>query len=132
VPLASVNNKRNGLDPGNSAVPVGFAAERTPRLLPRQQARMLDGNCLNGQQHRLEVARSSTAAPLPSKAVVVFDPQRESTEAVVRCEDAYAQECWLLGQVGPLVSARQVRLEDRNFCTEAPVDAREQRTLEII
>ena len=35
---------------------------------------MLDGNCLDGRQHRLEVTRASTAAPLPGKALAVFDP----------------------------------------------------------
>ena len=80
--------------------------------------RVLDGNGLNGRQHRLQVTRQSTAAPLPGKALVVFDPQRETIEAMVPCQDGHAQERRLLGQIGPLVGAGQVWLADRNFCTE--------------
>jgi hypothetical protein len=56
---------------------------------------------------------------LPGKALVVFDPQRETIEAMVPCEDGHAQERALLGQVGPLVGTGQVWVADRNFCTEA-------------
>lgn len=68
-------------------------------------------------------------AALPGKAVVVFDPQRETIEVVVPSEDAHAQECSLLGQVKQPVSARQVRLEERDFCTEASVEC--DRTMSV-
>lgn len=131
VSLASVYNKLNGLEPGTSAALVGFAAQRAREvidalpgaaaleLLAGLQVRVLDGNCLDGRQHRLQVTRGSTAAPLPGKALAVFDPQRQTIEAMVPCEDGHAQERALLGQVGPLVGAGQVWVADRNFCTEA-------------
>ncbi len=138
VSLASVYNKLNGLEPGTSAALVGFAAERAREMIDAMPGaavevltglpvRVLDGNCLNGRQHRLRVTRASTAAPLPGKALVVFDPQRETIEAIVPCEDGHAQERSLLGQVGPLVGVGQVWLADRNFCTEGFLDELEDR-----
>jgi len=130
VSLASVYNKLNGLEPTTSAALVSFAAKRSHELIDAMPGarrdllaglpvRVLDGNCLDGRQHRLQVTRESSAAPLPGKALVVFDPQRETIEAMVPCEDGHAQERALLGQVGPLVDAGQVWVADRNFCTEA-------------
>ena len=138
VSLASVYNKLNGLEPGTSAALVGFAAERAREMIDAMPGaavevltglpvRVLDGNCLDGRQHRLQVTRASTAAPLPGKALVVFDPQRETIEAIVPCEDGHAQERSLLGQVGPLVGVGQVWLADRNFCTEGFLDELEDR-----
>lgn len=131
VSLASVYNKLNALEPGTSAALVSYAAGRASEViealpggakrevLAGHEVRVLDGNCLDGRQHRLEVTRGSTAAPLPGKALAVFDPQQECIEAMVPCEDGHAQERALLGQVGALVKPRQVRIADRNFCTEA-------------
>jgi hypothetical protein len=129
VSLASVYNKLNGLEVRTSAALVAFAAQRwremidamdggALELLAGVTARVLDGNSLDGRQHRLKVTRHSSAAPLPGKALVVFDPQRETIAAMVPCEDGHAQELRLLGQIGPLVGAGQVWLADRNFCTE--------------
>ncbi len=138
VSLASVYNKLNGLGPGTSAALVSFAAERSREVIDAMPGaavevlaglpvRVLDGNCLDGRQHRLAVTRESTAAPLPGKALVVFDPQRETIEAMVPCEDGHTQERKLLGQVGPLVGAGQVWLADRNFCTEGFLSELEDR-----
>ena len=130
VSLAAVYAKLNGLEVGTSAALVSFAAERVQEViaqwpgaalevLPGQQVRVLDGNCLDGRQHRLRVTRASSAAPLPGKALVVFDPQVQTIAAMLPCEDGHAQERSLLGQVGPLIEPGQVWLADRNFCTEA-------------
>ena len=98
-----------------------------PVLLEGLPVRVLDGNCLDGRQHRLRVTRESTALPLPGKALVVFDPQRETIEAMVPGEDGHAQERALLEPVGPLVGAGQVWVADRNFCTEAFLSELEDR-----
>lgn len=138
VSLASVYNKLNGLEPSTSAALVSFAAQRSREVIDAMPGaalevlaglpvRVLDGNCLDGRQHRLAVTRESTAAPLPGKALVVFDPQRETIEAMVPCEDGYTQERKLLRQVGPLVGAGQVWLADRNFCTEGFLGELEDR-----
>ncbi len=136
--LASVYNKLNGLEPSTSAALVSFAAQRSREVIDAMPGaalavlaglpvRVLDGNCLDGRQHRLAVTRESTAAPLPGKALVVFDPQHETIEAMVPCEDGHTQERKLLRQVGPLVGAGQVWLADRNFCTEGFLGELEDR-----
>ena len=131
VSLASVYNKLNALEPSTSAALVSYAAARASEViealpgaakrevLAGHEVRVLDGNCLDGRQHRLEVTRDSTAAPLPGKALAVFDPQQERIEAMVPCECGHTQERALLGQVGPMIKPGQVWLADRNFCTEA-------------
>lgn len=124
VSLASVYNKLNGLEVGTSAALVDFAAQRSREMIDAMDGGSLEllagvpVRVLDGRQHRLKVTRQSTAAPLPGKALVVFDPQRETMQAMVPCEDGHAQERRLLGQIGTLVEAGQVWLADRNFCTE--------------
>lgn len=119
VSLAAVYAKLNALESSTSAALVSLAAERAREviaqwpgavleLLPGQQLRVLDGNCLDARQHRLAPTRGSTAAPLPGKALVVFDPQLQAIQAMVPCEDGHAQERSLLGQVAPLIGAGQV------------------------
>ena len=108
---------------------MSFAAERSREvinadaggqlaLLAGVPVRVLDGNCLDGRQHRLQVTRASTAALLPGKALVVFDPERETIEVMVPCENGHMQKRKLLEPVGPLVGASQVWLADNNFCAE--------------
>ena len=73
VSLASVYNKLNGLEVGTSAALVDFAAQRSREMIDAMDGgslellagvpvRVLDGNCLDGRQHRLQVTRQSTAA----------------------------------------------------------------------
>ena len=45
-----------------------------PRVLAGYRVKMLDGNALAGRQHRLAETRGQTAAPLPGKALAVFEP----------------------------------------------------------
>ena len=61
--------------------------------------KIIDGNALDGREHRLKESRGSSAAPLPGKVVAVLDPAREVIEAVVASEDAYTQERALLPEV---------------------------------
>ena len=86
-------------------------------LLPGYRVRVLDGNHLGGTEHRLGKLRSYRAAPLPGQALVLYDPQFDVATDVIPCEDAYAQERSLLGQVLVLVTAQDLILADRNFCT---------------
>lgn len=131
VSLASVYNKLNGLELSTSAALVGYSAQRAQELIAQwphgQQAGMLagvkvkvlDGNCLDGRQHRLQVTRGSTAAPLPGKALVVFEPALEAITTLVPCEDGHTQERALLHQVLPHVGSGELWVADRNFCTLA-------------
>jgi hypothetical protein len=131
VSATSVYNKLGALEAGTSAALVGWSATQAveliqalqaakPALLPGLVVKVLDGNVLDGREHRLKESRSRTAAPLPGKVVAVFDPQCEVIEAIVPSEDAYTQERALLPEVlGRHVGPGQLWLADRNFCTTA-------------
>ena len=88
VSVTSVYNKLNGLEMGTIAGLVSFSSaqaldlirergETRPPLLPGVPVKVLDGNHLEGRQHRLKETRASTAAPLPGQSLVVFDPQHD-------------------------------------------------------
>ena len=98
VSLASVYNKLNGLEPSTSAALVSFAAQRSREVidalpgaavevLAGLPVRVLDGNCLNGRQHRLKVTRASTAAPLPV-AAQSWEPVEKTEYYKIRGETA--------------------------------------------
>ena len=54
---------------------------------------------------------------LPGQALVVLDPSLMLVTDVILCEDGHAQERSLLDQVLELVRAKDVWIDDRNFCT---------------
>jgi hypothetical protein len=90
------------------------AAARPPRLVG-YALRVLDGNALGAREHRLQETRACTAAPLPGKSLVVFDPALELMVDLVPCEDAYTQERAWLQQVLPKVQPGELWLMDRNL-----------------
>ncbi len=85
--------------------------------LPGYTTRILDGNWLSGTEHRLEETRRSTAAPLPGKSLVVYDPRYNAVCDFFALEDAYAQERSGLDDVIATLEKHQLWLADRNFCT---------------
>ena len=89
---------------------------RSP-LLPGYHVRLLDGNHLAGTEHRIKELRTIGAGALPGQALVVLDPRLMLVTDVVLCEDGHAQERSLLGQVLGLVRAKDLWVDDRNFCT---------------
>lgn len=129
VSVTSVYNKLQQMEPGTSAALVGWSAQRATELISEVggqrtpllagfTVKVIDGNALDGREHRLKESRGSSAAPLPGKVVAVLDPAREVIEAVVASEDAYTQERALLPEVvRQHVGAGQVWIADRNFCT---------------
>jgi IS4 transposase len=129
VSVTSVYNKLNGLEPATIAGLVSFSSahvlelirelgETRPALLPGIPVKVLDGNHLEGRQHRLKETRDHTAAPLPGQALVVFDPQHEVMATLFPEADAYTQERALLGRVLETVQAGELWIADRNFCTK--------------
>ena len=90
---------------------------QVPALLPGYRVKILDGNALAGTDHRIEELRRSTAAALPGKSLVVLDPALGLAIDVIPCEDGHAQERSLIAQVLETVEARDLWIEDRNFCT---------------
>ena len=128
VSVKSVYNKLNGLEPGTSAALVRYSAEQAgelivevggtrPGLLAGYRVKILDGNWLAGREHRLAETRGQTAAPLPGKALLVFDPALEVITEMVPSTDAYTQERALLPAVLERVQPGELWLADRNFCT---------------
>lgn len=87
-----------------------------PPLLPGYTAKILDGNHLTGTEHRLPETRTLNSSPLPGQALVVLDPQLRLITDVIPCEDAYAQERSLLGEVLPSFQSGDLAIADRNFC----------------
>ena len=127
VSLTSVYNKLNGIEVNTSAELVRYAAgavtpvieglkgtRRSP--LPGHPVRLLDGNCIEASEHRIEELRSISSGALPGKSLVVYDPVLGIPVDVFPCEDGHAQERSLLNQVLPTVKKGEVWVADRNFC----------------
>jgi IS4 transposase len=85
--------------------------------LPGYQVRILDGNHLGATEHRIDELRRTWAAPLPGKALVVFDQAQGLVRDVFLTEDGQAQERRLIGQVLETVERGELWIADRNFCT---------------
>lgn len=127
VSIASVYNKLNGIEAKTSAALVRDTASEKADIiealgavreswLPGYRIKVLDGNCIEATEHRLEVLRETKAGALPGKSLVVYDPALEMAIDVFPCEDGHAQERALLGQVLATVKPGDVWIKDRNFC----------------
>jgi hypothetical protein len=126
--IVSVYNKLNGLETHTSAELVRYSArefgplidhldgERQPWLVG-YRVKIIDGNCIESSEHRLEVLRAVQAGALPGKSLVVYEPAQGLVTNVFPCEDGHAQERSLFGAVLQTVAARDLWIEDRNFCT---------------
>lgn len=126
--IVSVYNKLNGLETHTSAELVRYSArefhpliehmggERRP-WLAGYRVKIIDGNCIESTEHRLEVLRNVQAGALPGKSLVVYEPAPGLVTDVFPCEDGHAQERSLFGAVLKTVAARDLWIEDRNFCT---------------
>ncbi len=124
----AVYDKINGIEPDVTAALVRDVGSRLshvvealggqlPSLLPGYRVRIIDGNHLAATQRRLAVLRESKAGPLPGQALVILDPALMLATHMIPCEDAHAQERSLFNQVLPLVTAGDLWIADRNFCT---------------
>ena len=130
VSITSVYNKLNGLELGisqqlvrstgaeHAEIITELKGEKEP-LISGYRIKMLDGNCIEATEHRLEVLRETKAGPLPGKLLVVYDPVTELAIDVFPCEDGHSQERSLLNQVVPTVEKQDVWLMDRNFCVRS-------------
>lgn len=130
VSITSVYNKLNGIENTTSAALVRDTAKEQAEIieemggqctpwLPGYRIKVLDGNCIEATEHRLEVLRNTNAGALPGKSLVLYDPLLEMATDVFPCEDGHAQERSLLGQVLPTVRANEVWIMDRNFCVRS-------------
>jgi len=128
VSASALYDKLKGVEIGVSAALVRETAADLAQIqdalgvkreswLPGYDLRILDGNCLEASEKRLQVHRGVSGAPLPGKSLVVMDPQRRLLVDVFPCEDGHAQERSLLDAVLSTVQEGELWLADRHFCT---------------
>ena len=128
VSVTSLYNKLNGIETNISAGLVRYAAQQVEPVieklggtsrspLPGLRIKLLDGNCIEKSQHRIEELRFISAGPLPGKSLVVYDPLLRLPIDVFPCEDGHAQERSLLESVLRTIQKDDVWIADRNFCT---------------
>jgi IS4 transposase len=87
-----------------------------PSPLPGRPVRILDGNCPEATERRLELLRSVQDRALPGKAMVVLDPERMLILEALPCEDGHASERSLVAQVLRWVQPGELWIADRNLC----------------
>jgi len=128
VSISSLYEKLSHVEVGTSRALVQHTAAEVRELVDRTKGRrkpllagfltwILDGNHLNGTDHRLKVLRGTAAGALPGQTLVLLDPQRMIIDDVIPCEDGHAQERSLLDQVLPRIEKGHLIIDDRNFCT---------------
>ena len=126
--LVSVYNKLNNLETHTAAELVRYSArELTPLIehmdgerapwLEGYRIKIVDGNCLEASEHRIEELREATGRALPGKSLVVYEPAQGLVTDVFPCENGHAQERSLFGPLLNSVQADDLWIEDRNFCT---------------
>jgi hypothetical protein len=99
-------------------VPVLHALGATlPPWLEGYHTKILDGNHLEATQHRLTELRTTWAAPLPGKVLVILDQPTLTVTDILLTDNGHAQERSLLPDVLPLVERGDLWIGDRNFCT---------------
>jgi hypothetical protein len=128
VSLTAIYNKLDRVEPQVSAALVRDAAQQTAPVidaldarlepwLPGYRCRILDGNHLSATERRIEELRTTWAAALPGKILVVLDQERMLAEEVFLTEDGHAQERSLLDATLATIRAKDLWIADRNFCT---------------
>lgn len=128
VSLTALYNKLDRIETQVSAELVRDSAEaarpvietlraRFAPWLPGYRCRVLDGNHLSATEHRLDELRTTWAAPLPGRALVVLDQERMLAERVFLTEDGHAQERSLIDDVLECIVEQDLWIADRNFST---------------
>ena len=136
--IVSVYNKLKGVETHTSAELVRYSArefapliahmggERAP-WLAGYHVKIVDGNCLEASEHRIQELRQAPGRALPGKSLVVYEPAQGLITDVVPCEDGHAQERSLFGAVLTSVKTNDLWIADRNFCTRAFLSAIDSR-----
>src|SRR2546428_3109685 len=125
--LVSVYNKLNGLETHTAAALVRYSArefaplithmggERAP-WLEGYRVKIVDGNCLEASEHRVQELREAKGRAWPGTSLVVYEPAPGFVTDGLPCEDGHAQERSLFGPLLKTVEAGDLWLEDRNVC----------------
>lgn len=138
VSVTAVYRKLDRMELGVSEALVRHSFERAEPVirklrateaswLPGYKVRILDGLHLGATEHRMDELRRTWAAPLPGKALVVFDQGKGLVRDVFLTEDGQAQERRLIGRVLETVQPGELWIADRNFCTLPLVFAMHRR-----
>jgi hypothetical protein len=126
--LVSVYNKLNHLETHTTAELVRYSArelapiiahmggERAP-WLEGYRIKIVDGNCIEASEHRIDELREAKGRALPGKSLVVYEPAQGLVTDVFPCENGHAQERSLFGALLKTVESGDLWIEDRNFCT---------------
>ena len=128
VSSTAVYDKLNHIEPNVSAELVRDSARQAAPVIKKLKAglpaelwgyrtKYLDGNHLSATEHRIEELRTTWAAPLPGKALVVLNQDHMLASDVFLCEDGHAQERSLFLEVLERVESGDLWIADRNFCT---------------
>jgi hypothetical protein len=86
-------------------------------LLPGYEVRILEGQHLEGTEHRLKPLRRTRAGALPGQSLGALDPQGKLLRHVRCCADGHTQERALMEEALAWVEPGQVGVADRNFAT---------------
>jgi IS4 transposase len=128
VTAKAVYDKLQRIEPCVSQALVRDTATRLRKILGEMRhsqrevlrgfrVKILDGNHLRRTERRLQELRLLNGAPLPGHCLVVLDPQLRLVTDVFPCEDGHAQERSLLAAVTQTITAGDLWVADRNFCT---------------
>ncbi|MGH8603738.1 MAG: IS4/IS5 family transposase, partial [Gammaproteobacteria bacterium] len=117
--VVSVYNKLKGIELQTLAEVVRYSATALAPIVEQMggarepwlagyRVKIIDGNCLEATEHRLEPLRGLGAGALPGKSLVVYEPALGLVTEVFPCEDGHAQERALLGEVLPTIKAGEL------------------------
>lgn len=87
------------------------------KLLAPYRVRVIDGNCLEGTDHRLKVLRTVGAVDEAGKSIVILDPELRLAINVFPTEDGHAQERSLFEEILTTVKPGELWIGDRCMCT---------------
>lgn len=125
----AVYQKLRGVEPAVSQALVRSSFQQAAGVLEALKAedqpwvrnfrvKILDGNHLNATHHRIQELRTTWDAPLPGRALVVWDQATRLVCDVFLTEDGHAQERSLLSEVLKTAEKHDLWIADRNFCTQ--------------
>jgi hypothetical protein len=144
VSAAALYDKLQGVEPQVSQALVRESAARlrpvvtkmrgqAKPLMPGYRTLILDGSHWAATERRIKETRRLHGVPLPGQALVLLDPQTRLMLDVFPCEDAYAQERELLGEVTATLRPHDLLIADRNFCTtQFLFDIRDKKAFFVI
>jgi len=129
VSIRAVYDKLAGIEPAVSqslveqlaadaaSIMAAWPQSQRPDPIPGLRLRTVDGNFLAGTEHRLKELRGCGAAALPGMAIVLRDDRTGLLSHALLREDAYTNERSLCAPLLSWLSADDLLLADRNYCT---------------